>query len=320
MFATVSSDFPSIELNKLDAPTMWNDINNLKKECENLKQGQRDRNGFVHELLTTLYKVKKLLTGNLVQTKSAGVQKITSNAEPENLQSTETYADAVKKLPPNKAKRHESRRKIATPTEDRMDKVIESEFDPDVWMEVRKKPRPKPPNIGKNSECSRKSSPNLTLTLDADQISISDAAKYLGLLVDDQLSFKNHIALLENKISRSVGIMYKLSYYLPSNTLLLLYYSLIHTQLMYVLPIWASTFPTYLNTLKRLQNKALRIITKSSLRESMTPHYFKLQILKLEDLYKLEVAKFMHQFSQNKLPCRNFSHPSSPHSFHSPCF
>ena len=26
--------------------------------------------------------------------------------------------------------------------------------------------------------------------------------------------------------------------------------------------------------------------------------YFKLQILKLEDLYKLEVAKFMHQFSQ----------------------
>ena len=63
------------------------------------------------------------------------------------------------------------------------------------------------------SPYSRKSSPNLTLTLDADQISISDTAKYLGLLVDDQLSFKNHIALLENKISRSVGIMYKLSYY-----------------------------------------------------------------------------------------------------------
>ena len=110
------------------------------------------------------------------------------------------------------------------------------------------------------SPYSRKSSPNLTLTLDADQISISDAAKYLGLLVDDQLSFKNHIALLENKISRSVGIMYKLSYYLPSNTLLLLYYSLIHTQLMHVLSIWASTFPTYLikhpkeNTKQRIKN------------------------------------------------------------------
>ena len=49
----------------------------------------------------------------------------------------------------------------------------------------------------------------------------------------------------------------------------------------------------------------------------MTPHYFKLQILKLEDLYKLEVAKFMHQFSQNKLPCRfrhYFSHPSDRHT------
>ena len=90
------------------------------------------------------------------------------------------------------------------------------------------------------SPYSRKSSPNLTLTLDADQISISDTAKYLGLLVDDQLSFKNHIALLENKISRSVGIMYKLSYYVQSSFKYIapIILFLIHTQLMYVLPIY----------------------------------------------------------------------------------
>ena len=51
----------------------------------------------------------------------------------------------------------------------------------------------------------------------------------------------------------------------------------------------------------------------------MTPHYFKLQILKLEDLYKFKIAKFkfMHQFTQNKLPSRfrhYFSHPSDIHT------
>ena len=49
----------------------------------------------------------------------------------------------------------------------------------------------------------------------------------------------------------------------------------------------------------------------------MTPHYFKLQILKLEDLYKFEIAKFMHQFTQNKLSSRfrpYFSHSSDIHT------
>ena len=97
---------------------------------------------------------------------------------------------------------------------------------------------------------------NLTLTFHANLISTFNSAKYLGLLVDDHLSFKNHITFLENKILRSVGIMRELRYHLPSNALLVLYYSLIHTQSVYVLSAWASAFPTYSTkiTLKKLHN------------------------------------------------------------------
>ena len=71
--------------------------------------------------------------------------------------------------------------------------------------------------------------------------------------------------------------------------------------------MWASTYSTYLTKLKRLQNKALRIILKTSIRNRISPQYHQFEILKLEELYTYEIAKFMYQFNRNKLP-DNFNH------------
>ena len=65
-----------------------------------------------------------------------------------------------------------------------------------------------------------------------------------------------------------------------------------------------NTNPTYLTKLQHLQNKAVRIVTNSKLRVSISPHCFILRILKLPELYKLEIAKLMHQHrKQNLLHC-----------------
>ena len=86
----------------------------------------------------------------------------------------------------------------------------------------------------------------------------STSAKYLGRTIDNKLSFKQHIILLKNRVARSIGIITKVSHYLPFNTLITLYYALVHSQLLYALPIWASTYKTYLNKLEKLQNKAFK--------------------------------------------------------------
>ena len=109
----------------------------------------------------------------------------------------------------------------------------------------------------------------------------SNSAKYLGITIDNQLSFKTHISNLESKIARSVGVIAKLSYYLPHNTLLTLYYSLVHSHFLYVLPVWVSTRKTYLTKLQRLQNKALRIISKTRIRDSISQQYYEFQVLKM---------------------------------------
>ena len=73
---------------------------------------------------------------------------------------------------------------------------------------------------------------------------------------------------------------------------------------MYGLPIWGSTFPSYINELKSLQNKAVKTIVGGSSLESLTKFFNKFAILKLNDLFKMEVAKIVHSHFTNNLPSR----------------
>ena len=163
----------------------------------------------------------------------------------------------------------------------------------------------------------RKSSPNYSYFFNDDQIDASHYAKYLGIILDDHLSFKAHIEFLETKISRSVGIMSKLSHYLPTETLITLYYALIHSHILFGRPVWPSTFNTYLNKLRKLQNRAIRIITKSKIKIRITPQYVHLGILTLNDLYNFEIAKFMYQYVHDMLPLRFNYYFTYMHDAHS---
>ena len=89
-----------------------------------------------------------------------------------------------------------------------------------------------------------------------------------------------------------------LRFILPPPTLLLLYYSLIHSHFLFGLPIWRNTYPTYLTKLQQLQNKAIPIISNSSIKTAITPQFYKLSVLKVHLLHEFEIAKLMHQHSR----------------------
>ena len=117
-----------------------------------------------------------------------------------------------------------------------------------------------------------------------------------------ELNFKSHINNVQTKITKGIGILFKLNKILTFIALLMLYYALIHPHFTHNILIWGSTYKSYLNTLQLLQNKAMRAITKQRLSDRMTLIYCRLQVLKINNLYKLETAKFMHQFSDKSLP------------------
>ena len=81
-----------------------------------------------------------------------------------------------------------------------------------------------------------------------------------------------------------------------------IYYALIHPHLSFGLHIWGGTYPTYIQKLQHMQNKAFSIISNASHKTSVTPLYKKYGVLKLADLFNYEMTKIMYQFSKQTLP------------------
>ena len=79
----------------------------------------------------------------------------------------------------------------------------------------------------------RKQPPYISLKLNSVEINPCENVKYLGVQIDSQLTFNSHIRMIENKISRSIGIIIKLKSFLPQSALLKLYYALVHPHLLY---------------------------------------------------------------------------------------
>ena len=111
-----------------------------------------------------------------------------------------------------------------------------------------------------------------------------------------------HVQNLEAKVSRNIGILFKLNKVLSISALKTLYYALVHTLLFYGIIIWGSTNNSYLTKLRSLQNKALKAIGHLGWRTSPEHLYRKFKILKLNDLNKIELSKFVYSYISKYTP------------------
>ena len=99
-----------------------------------------------------------------------------------------------------------------------------------------------------------------------------------------------------------MGIIMKLKHFLATPTLLMLYYSIVYPHILYGIIIWGSTCTSHLNNLQLIQNKAVRAICSLNWCEHVTPCFHRLKILKIKDVAKMEIAKFVHQSINHSLP------------------
>ena len=148
----------------------------------------------------------------------------------------------------------------------------------------------------------RKTPNNLEITINDQLLKQEYTIKYLGLILDCNLSWKDHISFVESKVKRSIGILSKLRYFVSLNTLRNLYYALIYPFLTYALIVWGCTYPSTLQSLFILQKRSIRIITFSKYYEHTSMLFKSLNIIKLIDLVTFHVAVFMKKFYNKLLP------------------
>ena len=94
------------------------------------------------------------------------------------------------------------------------------------------------------------------------QIQRVTSLPYLGITIDENLSYKEHCNRSHVKISQGVGVMRRLQHFFPYEVLRLIYFALVHSHLTYCPLIYLATFKYHIKPIQTLQNWALQIFAK----------------------------------------------------------
>jgi exonuclease III len=151
--------------------------------------------------------------------------------------------------------------------------------------------------------------------------------KFLGVIIDQNLSWKFHISKITNQISKNIGILRKLRNTLPKHILFSLYNTLILPYISYSNIAWAVTdytlehdhcpwtspHSTKIDNIFKLQKRALRIINNTDYSTHTKNMFHDLKTLNIFDLNKLQTALFMFRYHTNTLP-KSFSNCFKKHS------
>ena len=85
--------------------------------------------------------------------------------------------------------------------------------------------------------------------------------KFLGVTLDENLTFKDHVNKLSSKIPKSVGILRRLHCQLPANIMVKLYCSLVYSHLTYALLACGSSARTYAAKIECAHRRACKLLT-----------------------------------------------------------
>ena len=164
-------------------------------------------------------------------------------------------------------------------------------------------------------QCAKK---QVKLKLNDVEIEQVCSVKFLGVNIDERLSWDKHIQQVASKLSKNIGILAKLKYTVPQKVLCMVYNSLVLPYLSYCNLVWACNSINKLNPIIVLQKRAVRIILKAELRAHSSSLFKKLDLLKVTDICCFQTSLFMYKFLQSQLPCKfndYFSHVSSVHHY-----
>jgi len=121
--------------------------------------------------------------------------------------------------------------------------------------------------------------------------------RYLGIFLDDTLTWSHHINTVYSKLMKYVGIFYKIKSKLPLSILRNIYFSFVYPYILYSIEIYANTSSIHLKKLISLNNKLLRILQNKSYTfpvKDLYHNFDTLAILELHIHQLILVHKFLH--------------------------
>jgi hypothetical protein len=143
---------------------------------------------------------------------------------------------------------------------------------------------------------------HVDIQIEGRPLNIVKSTKFLGLIFDSGLTWKDHIHHLTTKIAKSIGILSLAKQTLTQKSLIQLYYAFVFPYLTYCTIIWGKNHDLTIWPVFRLQKISLGIIGNIPRRTRSKPFCKKNNLLLFPDIYTFSVATFMFNYSNSLLP------------------
>ncbi len=131
-------------------------------------------------------------------------------------------------------------------------------------------------------------------------IQYTNSCKYLGVIIDNKLNWIDHINSVYNKIVKFVSIFYKIRDLLPDQCRSMIYYSFVHSNLLYGIEVYGNTYYKNLSRLCLLNNKLIRILFDRSKDTHVSNLYNDLGTLPINLLHEYKLLCFVHKCIHHK--------------------
>ena len=176
-------------------------------------------------------------------------------------------------------------------------------------------------NIGKTKYLiisSANSRPNVNIVIDGETIERVNELKYLGVIIDDKLTFKSHIDNVIKKMAKKYGILCRLKNELTVGSKIQLYKSIISPHIDFCPSILFLANSTQMLRLQRLQNRVMRLILKCNRYTSSSFMLDALQWLSVKQRVYFLTMVFLYKIFNDMLPrylCDRIKRGSSLHRY-----
>ena len=127
--------------------------------------------------------------------------------------------------------------------------------------------------------------------------------KFLGVMINDKLTWEDHKQLISSKICKTIGILYKCKHFMNKDECTKMYKTFIQPYFLYSIEVWGHTIQAENDILVKLQSKVLRILFNCKRSQDAWKHSNG-NISSIKDLYKITIQKLC----MKHLPSKNGQH------------
>jgi len=159
---------------------------------------------------------------------------------------------------------------------------------------------------------------NKQLSINGVELERVTSTSFLGVKIDERLSWKCHIEYVNKKLNKCLGILRKVKRVLSTTCLIKLYNAFILPHINYCNIVWGSASLTTMNKLVITQKRAIKLALKVPITTATNSIYEQSKLKAIATIHRIQISIFMYKYNQNLLPsgyCNKYSKIETRHCY-----